>query len=184
MRRFTDITDPEIPRLLRAGKIGIFRTDTLYGVLAKADDEAAVRRVYEVKGRSDDKSPIVLVASVDQLFDAPSTEMRQLLDEVWPGKVSVILPSEEAPAWITRGNASVAYRLPNDERLSALLEETGPLIAPSANPQGRPPAMTIDEAIGYFKDAVDFYVDGGPVTDESPSQLIRITESGETERLR
>lgn len=184
MRTFTDIEDDEIAKLFLAGKIGVVRTDTLYGVLAKADDEHAVQRVYEAKGRSDKKSPIVLISSTNQLFDEVSDEQRELLDDVWPGKVSVILPSLKAPEWIRRGNASVAYRLPDDEKLRVLLEKTGPLIAPSANPQGETPAMTINEAIEYFGDDIDFYVDGGNVIDGTPSTLLRITDSGEVERLR
>lgn len=184
MRHFTDITNPEIARLLLAGKVGVVRTDTIYGLLAKADNEPAVERVFEIKGRSNDKSPIVLVASVNQLFDVPSEVERQVCTQVWPGKVSVIIPTIHAPAWIERGNHSVAYRLPDDADLRGLLEKTGPLIAPSANPQGKTPAMTVQQAVEYFGDTVDFYVDGGDVTDNTPSQLVRIDETGKMERFR
>lgn len=184
MKHFTNLNDPEIIELLENGAIGVIRTDTLYGVVANATNQVVVDRVYGVKGRDDTKSPIVLIADPTQLFDEPSHAEQSLLDEVWPGKVSVIMSSKAAPSWITRGNASVAYRLPADETLRGLLRQTGPLIAPSANPQGQPPAMTIDEAIGYFGDEIDFYVNGGHVTDDSPSQLLRLDEYGTVERLR
>lgn len=184
MRHFTDIRNPEIPQLFSDGKVGVVRTDTLYGILAKATDQVAVERIFVIKGRSDQKAPIVLVASISQLFDTPTEVEKRLLEKVWPGKVSVIIPSENAPAWIERGNRSVAYRLPADEALRKLIEQTGPLIAPSANPQGEPPAMTVSEAIHYFGNDVDFYVDGGTVTDDTPSQLLRIDSSGEVEQLR
>lgn len=180
----TSVNDPEIVRLLAGGAIGIIRTDTLYGVVASATDETAVGRVYALKDRSEHKSPIVLVHDLSQLFDAPSLNATQLLSEVWPGPVSVILPSANAPAWIRRGNNSVAYRQPNDQSLLQLLIATGPLIAPSANPEGEAPAMNVNEARAYFGDAVDFYVDGGQVIDASPSRLLRVNQDGSTDRLR
>lgn len=179
MTVLTNAFDETIARLLNEGGIGVLRTDTIYGVVARADDERAVERIYEVKGRTPSKSPIVLIGSVSQLFE-PCDDAR--LNELWPGKNSVILPSEK-PAWIVRGNASIAYRMPDNAALRELLMKTGPLIAPSANPEGDVPATTIDEARAYFGDNVDFYVDGGAVTDNTPSKLYRLQEDG-LERLR
>jgi len=171
-------------QLLSQGKIGVVRTDTLYGVVAQALNEQAVERVYRAKGRTPSKSPILLIASIGQLIDQYEPELLAHIDELWPGKNSVILPSSDGPAWLTRGNASIAYRIPADERLRKLLEQTGPLIAPSANPEGDPPAMATAKAQEYFGDTVDFYVDGGEVTDEAPSKLWRLQPNGELERLR
>jgi L-threonylcarbamoyladenylate synthase len=172
-----------IVRLLRGGAIGVLRTDTLYGIVARAGDERAVEHIYAVKQRTPSKSPIVLIASTSQLFDTYDDTTLQRLSELWPGKNSVILPSTAAPTWIVRDNASVAYRIPDNKALRRLLLETGPLIAPSANPEGDPPAMSIEEAKNYFGNNVDFYVDGGVVTDDSPSKLYRLQPDG-LERLR
>ena len=184
MRVFTDKHNQKIIDLLVSGGIGILRTDTLYGIVARADNEQAVERVYELKDRDTSKSPIVLIGSQDQLFDQPNESTARLTREMWPGRVSIIIPSREAPAWLTRGNASVAYRLPDDKSLRQLLSLTGPLIAPSANPEGLAPAMTIEQAIGYFGDDVDFYIDEGEVYSNVPSQLLRVKDDGEVERLR
>jgi len=175
--------DETIVRLLRAGAIGVLRTDTLYGIVAKADNERAVEHVYAVKQRTPSKSPIVLIASVDQLFDVYDETVLFRLNELWPGKNSVILPSGSAPSWIVRDNASVAYRIPDNEALRTLLRQTGPLIAPSANPEGEPPALSVEEAKRYFGNEVDFYVDGGVVHDDTPSKLYRLREH-DLERLR
>jgi len=176
--------DSDIIRALHSGGIVVLRTDTLYGIVARADDEEAVKRVYDLKGRDGDKSPIVLIASVAQLYDEPKIFEEKFLSTVWPGKVSVILSSTDAPEWIERRNKSVAYRIPGDAKLRILAETVGPLIAPSANPQGKTPAMTIQQAIEYFGSSVDYYVDGGEVFDSTPSQLLKINEGGEVERLR
>lgn len=169
---------------LKTGQIGVIRTDTLYGVVAAAHDVAAVERVYQVKGRTPSKSPIVLIASTAQLIDQYKPDVIAYIGDLWPGKNSIILPSPHGPEWLTRGNASIAYRVPADETLRMFLEKTGPLIAPSANPEGSPPACTIAEAWSYFGAMVDFYVDGGEVTNDTPSTLYRLHANGELERLR
>lgn len=184
MRVATSVNDPEIIRILRAGGIGVLRTDTLYGVVANADDEGAVRRVYELKGRDDDKSPIVLIDSIDQIYDELSEAHTEYVSHVWPGPYSVIVPSVVAPLWIRRGNGSVAYRMPASDELRQLIGHTGPLIAPSANPQGMQPATSLQEARYYFADKVDFYVDGGTVEHAKPSSIIRLEDDGQVTQLR
>jgi L-threonylcarbamoyladenylate synthase len=180
---YSDRFDETIVSLLKKGGIGVVRTDTLYGLVALATNEAAVERIFAIKGRHDTKSPIVLISNMDQLFDPIDNNTKEQLKEFWPGKNSVILPSHRAPGWITRGNQSVAYRLPDSTVLQELIDQVGPIVAPSANPQGEKPAMTIEEAKDYFGDNVDFYVDGGIVTDETPSKLLRLGADG-VERLR
>ncbi|MBM3209872.1 L-threonylcarbamoyladenylate synthase [Candidatus Saccharibacteria bacterium] len=172
--------------LNKPGGIGVLRTDTLYGVVAKASDNLAVERVYTVKGRTPTKSPIILISSLGQLYDYYDADTIAYLSSVWPAAVSVILPSVNAPQWLQRGNMSVAYRLPNSPLLCQLIDKTGPLIAPSANPEGLTPAHSINEAHTYFGDLVDFYIDGGEVPlNTPPSQLIRYdTLAHKTERLR
>jgi L-threonylcarbamoyladenylate synthase len=184
MHVFTDKGNPVVRQLLLDGGVGILRTDTLYGIVAKADNQEAVDRVYRLKSRDESKSPIVLISSIDQIIDDIENTLTNRLKDIWPGSVSVILPSPDAPVWLRRDNNSVAYRLPADDKLCALVEKTGPLIAPSANPEGMPPAMNIEQAQQYFGEDVDFYIDEGEVISDTPSQLIRIDKNGDMERLR
>lgn len=175
--------DESIAKILNGGGVGILRTDTLYGLMARADNQAAVERVYAIKQRTATKSTIVLIASTEQLFDSYERATMSRLEQFWPGENSIILPSQQAPAWLTRGNQSVAYRQPASIELRQLIERTGPLIAPSANPEGEPPASNILQAKAYFGTLVDFYVDSGDVGDTTPSRLYRLNQSG-IERLR
>lgn len=184
MHRVNSLLDPTVIAALKRGGVVVARTDTIYGMLARANDDQAVERLYQLKGRSHTKSPIVLIDSRTQLFDEPPLHESSLLDESWPGKVSIIVPSTRAPQWLRRDNASVAYRLPDHDELRQLIRVVGPLAAPSANPEGKPPAANIDEAFAYFGEAVDVYVDGGEVTDNIPSQLIAVATNGEVTRLR
>lgn len=172
----------DLVELLKSGGVAVVRTDTLYGVVARADDERAVERVFAAKGRDADKSCIVLLADFDAAFGSAkglhgAVHFRQ--------PTSVLVRSVGAPAWLLRQNNEIAYRIPASNGLRDLLRLTGPLIAPSANLQGQPPARTIDEARAYFGDAVDMYVDGGEVpADMAPSRIVRIHQDGVQERLR
>ena len=95
------LLDPRVVSCLTGGGIVVSRTDTLYGVLARADDEAAVARVYALKDRSEHKSPIVLVSDHDQLHDTPPAATIELMNEKWPGPVS-ISPTTRATVAPTR----------------------------------------------------------------------------------
>lgn len=171
--------------LLRGGGIAVIRTDTLYGLVASADIESAVERVYAVKGRDAQKSCIILVDDMNAAYGHGSELVTEQYRDYHDIPTSFLVNGHGAPNWLLRENDELAYRVPNDLRLCQFLARTGPLIAPSANPQGFPPAMTIDEAKAYFGDRVDMYVDGGEVPiDTIPSRLIRIHDSGEIEQLR
>lgn len=165
--------------LIRSGAMGVMPTDTLYGVVASAMDAAAVERVYRVRGRDEGKPCIVLIGDVDALERfgiVLGGRMRSLLEGVWPGKVSVILPCpDERFAYLHRGTGTIAFRVPDRSDLRAFLTAALPLVAPSANPQGKPPAKTIAEAESYFGGAMDFYVDGGHL-DGEPSTVVRFED--------
>ncbi|NMB92179.1 MAG: Sua5/YciO/YrdC/YwlC family protein, partial [Parcubacteria group bacterium] len=68
---------------------------------------------------------------------------------------------------------TLAFRLPADKNLRKLLEKTGPLVAPSANLEGLPPAKNIIEAKRYFEDLPDLYIDGQEISGK-PSKLIKL----------
>ena len=172
---------------LAQGMVGVIPTDTLYGLVASAHNVAAVERVYALKNRDATKSCIVLIDSMERLseFGIELTDtVRSQLVQFWPGPVSVVIPvTATTHAHVVRGNGSIAFRLPSDERVLELLRVSGPLIAPSANPEGLSPATTIDEAREYFGAAVDVYIDGG-VREGAPSRLISVLSDGTVVTLR
>jgi L-threonylcarbamoyladenylate synthase len=151
---------------LNNGGVGVLPTDTIYGVVASALNRDAVERLYRLKARTPTKPFIILIAdssdlekfgiAVDRLTDS-------LINQLWPGPVSIILPcGKDEFLYLHRGTNTLAFRLPADEALRAFLRETGPLVAPSANPEGKEPATTKEEAEKYFGARVDFYIDAKP----------------------
>lgn len=150
-------------------------TDTLYGLVARALDKKAVTRIYKLKQRQPQKPFIILIANTGDLAQF-GIEPLAGLEKYWPGPTSIILPcTDTGLAYLHRGTKSLAFRLPAKPSLRRLIKATGPLVAPSANPEGLPPARTITEAKAYFADSVDFYQPGR--TTAKPSKLIRINNS-------
>ncbi len=186
MKKIGFLLDPDVVMCLKAGGVVVARTDTIYGILADAANKQAVERVFKLKGRDDGKSPIVLIASHSQMFNSMPPAEYNYSKQVWPGKVTLATPADhkQAPVWLHRGNSEFGYRMPDYSELLAVIRQVGALIAPSANIQSMPPARTIDEAYDYFGDGVDIYVDGGTVTDDTPSSLIKVKNDGTIEKLR
>jgi len=166
---------------LKEGKVGVLPTDTIYGICASARNKESVERVYALRGRDTDKPCIILVHSREALAEFAlevDSAIESLLSRVWPGPVSVVFEcSGEQLHYLHRGTNTLCFRVPANENLRELLKQTGPLIAPSANTQGEPPAATCEEARRYFGDSVDFYVDGGEQKSE-PSTVIELTPDG------
>ncbi|MEI7810569.1 MAG: L-threonylcarbamoyladenylate synthase [bacterium] len=170
--------------------IGVMPTDTLYGVVGSAFSVNAVKKIYNIKGRDDKKAFIILIDSISTLkkfgFEIDDN-LKRTLKKFWPGKVSIILslPKDnlEKFNYLHRGEDSLAFRFPNKESLINILRRTGPLVAPSANTEGKEPALNVAEAKEYFGDKVDFYLAEGMLKSK-PSALIKINEDGKIEVLR
>jgi L-threonylcarbamoyladenylate synthase len=169
--------DQASEKLLVDGAIGVIPTDTVYGVVARAADERAVARLYALKSR-ERKPGTLIAAGIDQL-EALGLKHRYLkaVEQYWPGAVSVIIPASDPKlAYLHQGKLALAVRIPDDKVLQQLLKVTGPLLTSSANSPGEPTAVTPQEAKDYFGDKVDFYVDGGDLSDREPSTIIRIVD--------
>lgn len=162
-------------------------TDTIYGIVGKAKSPAAVSRIYTIRKRAPEKPCIILIGNTKELekFGINLNEdQEKVIKDFWPGPVSIILDCDnEELAQLHRGTKALAFRLPDDPGLRKLLEECGPLIAPSANLEGEPPAKNILEAKRYFNDGVDMYLDGGTI-EGKPSKIIRLDNNGSVHIIR
>ncbi len=175
-----------VTKILLGGGIGVIPTDTIYGIVGLALNKGTVERIYKVRKRNLRKPFIILIGSTDhlRLFSINSDHnSRKMMKEVWPGKISIVLPCPlKKFFYLHRGKNSLAFRLPDNKKLLHLLRKTGPLVAPSANPEGFSPAETIRQAKKYFGNTVDFYTDGGKIS-SAPSKIIRI-KKGKVDVLR
>lgn len=171
--------------IINNGGVVVLPTDTVYGLVASAFSPTAVEKIYNIKNRKPGKPLIVLISSLDDLKKL-SVNLKpddfKVLDKIWPGPFSVELErADDGLSYINPGNI-LAVRFPDNSGLLEIIGRTGPLVAPSANPEGLKTARTIDEAREYFGSAVDFYMDGG-FLDGEPSTLLSVKD-GEINILR
>lgn len=167
----------KIVEILKKGGVGILPTDTLYGLVGSVLSKQAVKRIYQLRRRNPKKPMIILIGALTdlKLFNIKiNSGLKKQLLKFWPGKVSIILkcPSKKF-SYLHRGIKTLAFRLPAKKSLINLIKKTGPLVAPSANIEGKPPAKTIRQAKRYFRDKVDFYVNSGKLNGRA-STLIKI----------
>lgn len=182
---FASLQDPALISCLNDGGVVVIPTDTMYGIVARANDQKAVERVYRVRGRAPEKPCIMLVAGSWQIADTAlwTQKHKELADAYWPGPLSLVAPTAKTPEYLHRGTHTMAYRVPAHGDLARLLSQTGPIIAPSANPEGRPPAKTLLEAQAYFGDEVDGYVNAGTLPGDAPSTVAGV-KNGEIHLFR
>ena len=154
-------------RILRAGGLVAFPTETVYGLGADADNGEAIARLYAAKGRPAFNPLIAHVASAAAArklarFD---TAAERLAAAFWPGPLTLVLPkAEDCPvaALATAGLDSVAVRLPQHPVAQQLLRAFGgPVVAPSANRSGHVSPTTAAHVLADLGGRIDLIVDGG-----------------------
>lgn len=165
--------------ILLGGGIGVMPTDTVYGLVARAQDEDAVTRMYSLKDR-ERKPGTLIAASVDQLIQlGVSEDDINKVSKWWPNPLSAVLDMH-GNEYLHQGVGDIAMRVVKDDAIKSILEKTGPLITSSANLPGQPESRNIDQAYAYFENTIDFYVDGGTIADTIPSTIIRPDTEGIT----
>ena len=161
--------------VVQAGGVVAFPTDTVYGIGVSAFDGKAINKIYDVKGRSLLKAIPILVSDVDDLdlITQPiPLSIQQLIDNFWPGALTLILPLlPELPGNLSP-SSNVGLRIPDHDQVRKLLRKTGPLAATSANLSGEPSALTADEVLQQLEGRIDLILDGGPVPGGQASTVV------------
>ncbi|MDR6866452.1 tRNA threonylcarbamoyl adenosine modification protein (Sua5/YciO/YrdC/YwlC family) [Microbacterium resistens] len=174
------------------GELIVLPTDTVYGVGADAFNPAAVQRLLAAKGRGRDQPPPVLVgnaATLNALAESVPEPVQRLVDEFWPGGLTIVLPAQPSLVWdLGETHGTVAVRMPQTRATLELLEETGPLAVSSANLTGKDAAVEIGAAERMLGDSVSVYLDNGPSPTGISSTIVDATSlvrpGGEEARVR
>ena len=145
----TIVTDSpeEAASFILSGETAAFPTETVYGLGADAFCAAAVRKVFEAKGRPADNPLIAHIADIgeaDRVADFSSKTARRLAERFFPGPLTLVLPKRpDVPLVVTAGLDTIAVRVPQHKMTQAFLRAcAGPVAAPSANRSGRPSPTT------------------------------------------
>ena len=153
----------------------VLPTDTLYGICADATNPQAVEKIYNLKWRNPKKPLIVLVSDLKLIEEFFEIEIpRTVLDFFnYPKPISVLLKVGNKFGYISRGSGHIAFRLVKGGFIKAFLDSYGkPIVAPSANWEGFPPAETVFQAFLYFGSSVAVYYNGGKLRGQ-PSALVK-----------
>jgi L-threonylcarbamoyladenylate synthase len=164
---------------LRQGGIVAFPTDTFYGLAVDPRSQAAVRALFDLKGRTARAALPLIAASVRQVEAACGSlgdTAATLAARWWPGPLSLVL---DAPADVTAavhgGSRSVAVRVPAHRLARALVEAWGGLLtATSANLSGEAPAVAAGDLGRIARDPRVFVVDGGATAGGAPSTIVDV----------
>ena len=176
--------------ILRAGGLVAVPTETVYGLAARADSDAAVAGIYRAKGRPDFNPLIVHVTGLEQAEQLAiiDTRARALADAFWPGALTMVLPVRPgAPlaAAVTAGLPTVALRCPAHPVMRRLLEGSGlALAAPSANRSGAVSPTSADHVAASLGNRVGMIVDGGPCAAGLESTIVALRAGGGWQILR
>jgi len=166
-------------RLILAGKVVAFPTDTFYGLGADPFNLAAVSEIFRIKRRSYDRPLPLLVSSLDQAADLatdPPALFFELANKFWPGPLTIVVPaSSKIPLKVTGNTGRVALRLPKAPLAVALIEAAGrPLTGTSANLTEHVACATAQDVDAQIGDTVPLILDGGPTAGELASTIVEL----------
>lgn len=156
----------EAASIIARGGLVAFPTETVYGLGANGLDGKAVDSIFAAKGRPRDNPLILHVSDINMVYryagDVSKTAL-MLMEEFWPGPLSVVLPgSSKVPREVSAGLNSLAFRMPDHSVALALIREAGvPVAAPSANTSGKPSPTTAEHTYQDLKGKIDAILDGG-----------------------
>ena len=166
---------------LKRGEVIVFPTETFYGLGADAFDETAVERVVALKGRSPE-NPIPLIISDREMLESVVGDIppaaQKLMERFWPGPLTLVLSAKRnLPASLLNHNGGVGVRISSHPLANRLARELGrPLTATSANPSGREPARTVDQALAYFSDKIEIFLEGGRLEGKKGSTVMDVSQ--------
>jgi L-threonylcarbamoyladenylate synthase len=185
-RRRTVVMSRAAPRAIEwaaeeiaRGGVVALPTDTVYGIAASLAHEEAIDRIFAIKGRDPEHPLPILLSSIDALqhvSGAVDARVLQLLDEFWPGPLTVVIPSDRTlPPAVRASDGTVGVRIPNHPLAIEVIEKAGGAVAcTSANRSSEAPACTAGEVEETLDGELDFILDGGLAPGGRASTVVAI----------
>jgi L-threonylcarbamoyladenylate synthase len=172
--------------VIRGGGLVAFPTETVYGLGADAFNSEALAKIFEVKGRPRFDPLIIHISSAGSLENVADLsllggetrrKLSLLIENLWPGPLSLILPkSKKIPCLATAGLPTAAVRFPDHEAAVSLVSMSGGAVAaPSANPFGSLSPTRAEHVRDKLGDKIDIILDGGPARIGMESAVLDLT---------
>lgn len=167
--------------ILKSGGVGVFPTDTAYGVGCRIDNKSAVDWLFEVKKRPKDMAVPVLVNSVNMakgyIDESFLDSFCELASQYWPGGLTIVVKVKKELIYVLvrGGGGTVGFRMADSQVVEGLIEGVGvPIIGTSANFYGKETAFSFEELNPEFIEIVDFVIKGECKL-KKPSTVVDIT---------
>jgi L-threonylcarbamoyladenylate synthase len=163
-------------QIIENGGIVVFPTDTVYGIGCNPYNENSVKKIYEIKSRTELKSLPVLAYSLDVVKEITIIDefTEKIIEKYWPGPLTLILEltDQKLKKSLNLGN-KIAVRIPDSKCTLKLLEKCKLLVGTSANISGNSSYTNPDECIKNIKN-YDMFLNGGIITSKGESTIIEI----------
>lgn len=165
---------------VRRGDLVVIPTESAYALATDAFSRRGVAALREAKGYDEQVPLPVLVgarATLGGVAARVTDDARDLVEAFWPGPLTVLLPPQPTLAWDLPSDAPLAVRMPLHPVAVALLAQSGPLVATTANAPGLPAPADMDDALLQVGDSAALALDAGPLADDSglPSTIVDLT---------
>ena len=177
---FKDADVLEATKILKSGGIGIFPTDTVYGIGCDFINATSLKRLFKAKKRDLNKPINILVSNI-KMLDGVVTNIKDiektLIESFWPGALTIIFNKTNlVPDLLTSGLDTVGIRMPDNTVCLDLINKFGkPIATSSANISNEPATNFVDEnLIKKFNNNVDFILDSGKIDGNVPSTIVRV----------
>lgn len=167
--------------ILKNGGIGIFPTDTVYGIGCSAFHDDSIEKLFLFKKRNYAKPINVLVSNknmLNDLVDSISSEEQKLIDAFWPGALTIIFHKKRGISDLLTSNLStIGIRMPNNAVALKLLNQVGiPLATTSANLSGKSAGINVSNFYDEFNSKVNFIIDDGKSTIGTASTIVQMID--------
>ena len=183
----------EAAAVIDSGGLVAFPTETVYGIGCRVKSDS-LARLDDVKGRSADKFYTLHIGrkgDVEKYLPTVGFKAKKLIRNAWPGPLTIVFELDRKDIGILRYNLdgevlkslykdnSIGSRCPENLIASMLLQQTNnPVVAPSANITGRPPAVQADQVLEQFSGRIDLLLDAGPCKYKKSSTVVKIGKKG------
>lgn len=167
---------------VRRGDLVLLPTESVYAIVTDAFSRRGVAAMRAAKGYEDSVPLPVMVGARTTVAGVAARvpdDARALMDAFWPGSLTLLLPPQPTLAWDLPGDAPLAIRMPLHPVALALLGQSGPLVATTANQPGLPAPVDVDDAIAQLGDSIGLALDAGDLSDGDPlpSTVVDVTDS-------
>jgi L-threonylcarbamoyladenylate synthase len=169
-------------RIIMQGGVIAFPTETFYGLAADARNEAAIKKIFQVKGREEGNPILLLVAGrswLSGLVEEVNPQAERLMEKFWPGPLTLVFrASSNVSPLLTANTGKIGIRVSGLAVAQALTRAVGrPITGTSANLSGRPGTSTAEEVAQSLGEKLDAVLDGGKTAGGLGSTVLDVSGS-------